>query len=90
MNSLTDQERAVYDWQIRIPGFGENGQQKLKAASVLVSRCGGLGGIVAYQLAAAGVTIDPHREDHNYGRFAWITDPEGNRLELWQPLIVPT
>jgi predicted enzyme related to lactoylglutathione lyase len=42
------------------------------------------------QLTAAGVTIDPHREDYNYGRFAWITDPEGNRLELWQPLVVPT
>ena len=38
------------------------------------------------QLAAADVSIDPHREDSPYGRFAWITDPEGNRLELWQPL----
>jgi catechol 2,3-dioxygenase-like lactoylglutathione lyase family enzyme len=32
-----------------------------------------------------GVTIDPKREDCEYGRFAWITDPEGNRIELWQP-----
>jgi predicted enzyme related to lactoylglutathione lyase len=39
------------------------------------------------QLAAEGVTIDPKREDADYGRFAWITDPEGNRLELWQPLV---
>jgi predicted enzyme related to lactoylglutathione lyase len=39
-------------------------------------------------LAAAGVPIDPHREDYDYGRFAWITDPEGNRIELWQPLVV--
>jgi predicted enzyme related to lactoylglutathione lyase len=37
------------------------------------------------QLAEAGVRIDPHREDHAYGRFAWIWDPEGNRVELWQP-----
>lgn len=37
------------------------------------------------QLAAAGVRIDPKREDHEYGRFAWIWDPEGNRVELWQP-----
>ena len=41
------------------------------------------------QLTAAGVSIDPHREDFAYGRFAWITDPEGNRLELWQPLVPP-
>src|SRR5215467_9793615 len=39
------------------------------------------------KLAAAGVTIDPKRENADYGRFAWITDPEGNRLELWQPLV---
>ncbi len=32
-----------------------------------------------------GVTIDPKREDHEYGRFAWIMDPEGNRIELWEP-----
>jgi predicted enzyme related to lactoylglutathione lyase len=36
------------------------------------------------QLAA--VSIDPKRENASFGRFAWITDPEGNRLELWQPL----
>jgi predicted enzyme related to lactoylglutathione lyase len=39
------------------------------------------------QLAAAGVSIDPHRDDASYGRFAWITDPEGNRVELWQPVV---
>lgn len=37
------------------------------------------------KLAAAEVKIDPKREDHDYGRFAWIYDPDGNRIELWQP-----
>jgi predicted enzyme related to lactoylglutathione lyase len=36
------------------------------------------------QLHAAGIPIIKV-EDHDYGRFAWITDPEGNRIELWQP-----
>jgi len=36
-------------------------------------------------LRAEGVTIDPKREDHEYGRFAWIMDPEGNKIELWEP-----
>ncbi len=36
------------------------------------------------QLAEAGVRIDPKRQDESYGRFAWIWDPEGNRIELWQ------
>jgi predicted enzyme related to lactoylglutathione lyase len=40
------------------------------------------------QLESAGVNIDPKREDADYGRFAWIHDPEGNRVELWQPLAV--
>ena len=39
------------------------------------------------KLQAANVSIDPKREDASYGKFAWITDPEGNRLELWQPLV---
>lgn len=38
------------------------------------------------QLAEDGVRIDPKREDHAYGRFAWIWDSEENRVELWQPL----
>jgi predicted enzyme related to lactoylglutathione lyase len=37
------------------------------------------------ELQTAGVAIDPHREDYDYGRFAWITDPDGNRIELWEP-----
>jgi predicted enzyme related to lactoylglutathione lyase len=36
-------------------------------------------------LKEEGVEIDPHREDYDYGRFAWIIDPDGNRIELWEP-----
>ena len=35
-------------------------------------------------LATEGVEISS-REDTEYGKFAWITDPEGNRVELWEP-----
>ena len=52
---LTDEQRAVYEWQLTVPGFGEAGQRRLAAASVMISRLGGVGGTVAYQLAAAGV-----------------------------------
>ena len=37
------------------------------------------------KLGAAGVPIDPKREDYDYGRFAWIYDPDGNKIELWEP-----
>jgi predicted enzyme related to lactoylglutathione lyase len=36
-------------------------------------------------LKQEGVEIDPKREDYDFGRFAWIMDPEGNRIELWEP-----
>jgi len=52
---LDDADRTIWDWQFSVPGFGERGQEHLKGASVMVSRVGGLGGIVAYELAAAGV-----------------------------------
>jgi molybdopterin/thiamine biosynthesis adenylyltransferase len=54
-NKLTDHEKAVYEWQLDVPDFGERGQEKLKGATVLVSRVGGLGSVVAYELAAAGI-----------------------------------
>jgi predicted enzyme related to lactoylglutathione lyase len=37
------------------------------------------------QLAAKGVWVDPKRQDEVNGRFAWIRDGEGNRVELWEP-----
>jgi molybdopterin/thiamine biosynthesis adenylyltransferase len=52
---LTDTDRSLYEWQMWVPGIGEEGQRKLKGASVLISRVGGLGGLVALELAAAGV-----------------------------------
>jgi predicted enzyme related to lactoylglutathione lyase len=36
------------------------------------------------QLNAAGIAVEK-REDYDYGRFAWIRDPENNRLELYEP-----
>jgi predicted enzyme related to lactoylglutathione lyase len=59
--------------------FGEGGQQ-----SLVNFRVDDLDGLLA-QLASAGVRIDPKREEYEYGRFAWIWDPEGNRVELWEP-----
>ena len=36
------------------------------------------------QLLKSGVKIEKV-EDYDYGRWAWIMDPEGNRIELWEP-----
>lgn len=37
------------------------------------------------KLLAAGVTIVKEKETHENGAFAWILDPDGNKLELWEP-----
>ena len=38
------------------------------------------------RLKQEGVKIDPRPTDESYGRFAWIYDQDGNKIELWQPL----
>ena len=39
------------------------------------------------QLIASGVDILQGPEYHENGSFAWIMDPEGNKIELWEPKI---
>src|SRR5437763_787769 len=38
------------------------------------------------RLIDEGVTVDPKRASYDFGRCGWCTDPEGNRVELWQPV----
>jgi molybdopterin/thiamine biosynthesis adenylyltransferase len=52
---LTTDERLRYQWQLWIGDFGEESQRRLKGATALVSRIGGVGGTAAMQLAAAGI-----------------------------------
>jgi predicted enzyme related to lactoylglutathione lyase len=87
---VTEDGHAVFEW--REPGatvwaifdddttyFGEVGSQfmlnfRVRDLDALLER-----------LRGEGVEIvDASAEDEN-GRFAWIVDPEGNRVELWEP-----
>lgn len=38
------------------------------------------------QVEKAGGKICGKPEEYDYGRFGWFLDPEGNKIELWQPL----
>ena len=37
------------------------------------------------ELQKEGVEIVGEKEEYEYGKFGWIMDPEGNKIELWQP-----
>lgn len=41
---------------------------------------------LAEQLKAEGVTITDSLETYDYGKFIHIMDPEGNKIELWEPV----
>ncbi len=87
--------QAVLSWADEIPvGTGMTIWSTFPADSLYIGRpaqqsminyrVDNLDGMVD-RLRAAGAAVDMHREDHSYGRFAWATDPEGNRFELWEP-----
>ena len=54
---LTTDELERYDRQIMIRGFGEEGQEKLKRAKVIIAGSGGLGSLTSTYLAVAGVGV---------------------------------
>lgn len=55
------------------------------AAGFMVNyRVDDLEGIIA-QLAAAGIALQQGPEVHEQGTFAWVMDPDGNKVELWEP-----
>ena len=45
-----------------------------------------MAGLLA-QLREAGVEIVGGPESHENGKFAWIMDPDGNKIELWEPML---
>jgi len=38
------------------------------------------------ELKNEGVEVVGKMEEYSYGKFGWIMDPEGNKIELWEPL----
>jgi predicted enzyme related to lactoylglutathione lyase len=62
--------------------FGSPGQQ-----TMLNFRVADLGAMLE-QARAAGAEVDAETHDlEGVGLFGWVTDPEGNRIELWQPTV---
>ena len=40
---------------------------------------------ILQRLRSAGAEVDDRVEEYDYGRFGWAMDPQGNRIELWEP-----
>ena len=93
---LNDFNGAAFQWSDEVPKgtgmtvwsafpeateyFGE-GQQ----AVMLNYRVDDLDALLE-ALSTKGVWVDPKRQDEGYGKFGWIKDCDGNRVELWEPL----
>ncbi len=41
------------------------------------------------QLRNNGCDVDEKVDESEFGKFGWVLDPEGNRIELWQPPVTP-
>ena len=39
------------------------------------------------QLQAAGIEVIDGPQSHENGKFAWVMDPDGNKVELWEPML---
>ena len=95
--TLSDYGGASFQWSDEVPaGTGQTAWSTFPVDTKYFGE-GPQGAMINYRvddleailtkLRAANVPIDPHQESASYGHFAWITDPEGNRVELWQPLV---
>ncbi len=60
--------------------FGRRDQQ-----TMLNFRVRDLDAMLAQLRAKGAVVADEAQEMEGVGRFGWVTDPEGNRVELWEP-----
>ncbi len=81
---LSDRELARYNRQIMVSGWGNEGQERLKKAKVVVAGAGGLGSAVLIYLAAAGVghirIVDSDKvETTNLNRQVLYTDQDVGR-----------
>lgn len=80
----TAEDRGVTVWCV---APGDSKWFSPSAASFMINyRVDDLDGLLA-QLRAGGVEVVGGPESHENGKFAWIMDPDGNKIELWEPML---
>jgi predicted enzyme related to lactoylglutathione lyase len=55
-----------------------------KSTFMINYRVADLGGLLQ-ALRSEGCNVLEKTDDSEYGKFGWVIDPEGNKIELWQP-----
>ncbi|WP_317197038.1 VOC family protein [Flavobacterium sp. CYK-55] len=72
---------AMTQWSL----FANDSQyfEPSQAPLMLNYRVNDLEGLLS-QLKSSGITVVGEPQSFDYGQFAWILDPEGNKIELWQ------
>jgi catechol 2,3-dioxygenase-like lactoylglutathione lyase family enzyme len=80
----TAEDRGLTVWHV---AAGDSQWFSPSSSSFMINyRVDNLGEMLA-QLRAGGVEITGGPESHENGKFAWIMDPDGNKVELWEPKI---
>ena len=86
MTELTSDESAIYEWQMWVDGFGEAGQRQLKSATVLISRCGGVGGAVADAIGtrlARTICLSATVDSTSGQETRMISTPASSQRRIW-------
>ena len=78
----TAEDRGVTVWHVA--ATDSEGFSPSTSSFMINYRVDDLGGLLE-QLRADGVAIVKGPESHENGKFAWIMDPDGNKIELWEP-----
>lgn len=74
---------GVTVWHVADPGT--EWFRPSESSFMINYRVDDLDGMIA-QLRAGGVEVVGGPESHENGKFAWIMDPDGNKVELWEPM----
>lgn len=78
------EDRGITVWHVAEPDSGWFSPSE--AAFMINYRVDDLGELIA-GLKRSGIDILKGPESDENGKFAWIMDPDGNKVELWEPMI---
>jgi catechol 2,3-dioxygenase-like lactoylglutathione lyase family enzyme len=80
----TAEDKGSTVWCLAAPDSGWFGPSE--SSFMINYRVDDMAGLLA-NLEKAGIPLLKGPESHENGKFAWLMDPDGNKIELWEPKI---